>query len=352
MWAWLRGQRVPRLPGCRRTVTMSELELAAEPKAPTLSKGAQRRARKEAGAEQRREKMQLKRKATRERQKLARKAALAAGDTSLCRRRKGTFVRLDDPRASSVHVALDMGFDEVMAPFPKDMSKLAKQIERCYGENRRVARPLQLHLTSLAAAAAAAAANGAAPAAADDLSTMGGRLHAKTQGFGTWDVHRHTEHYREVWPAQEQQAVAVVYLCAESETVLERLDENTTYVIGGLVDHNRCKGLCYRLAKEGGIATARLPIAEHIPLEKQMPLAVSHVFELLLQFEQGAVSAEDGGAVLTPHERWAGAMEAVIPQRKRKQSSAAAAAAATGAGAPSAAKVAATHTCAREPPQN
>ena len=51
--------------------------------------------------------------------------------------------------ASRVQLVLDMSLDKYMLECPKDMVKLAKQIERCYGANRRAAHPLQLHLTSL-----------------------------------------------------------------------------------------------------------------------------------------------------------------------------------------------------------
>jgi hypothetical protein len=38
------------------------------------------------------------------------------------------------------------------------------------------------------------------------------------------------------------------------------------YILGGLVDRNRHKGICYKRALDAGIATARLPITQHMKL--------------------------------------------------------------------------------------
>jgi Trm5-related predicted tRNA methylase len=44
------------------------------------------------------------------------------------------------------------------------------------------------------------------------------------------------KNYLEAFPKQN-----IVYLTAESDTVLEELNDDDYYVIGGLVDHNRLK---------------------------------------------------------------------------------------------------------------
>lgn len=206
-----------------------------------------------------------------------------------------------------------------MAEHPKDMAKLAKQIERCYGDNRRAARPLQLHITSLATSANLDASLVTCTARSSDNRTAS-HLQARS-GFNAWDVHRHECHCFELWPTDE-----IVYLCAESETVLTTLDSGKTYVIGGLVDHNRCKGLTHGIAQAAGIATARLPITEHVSLQCGTMLTVNHVFKILLEFEQlknVAANAQAGGSVrgdysLTNEACWSAAVHMVIPQRKRK----------------------------------
>ena len=64
-------------------------------------------------------------------------------------------------------------------------------------------------------------------------------------------------HYRELYPPAD-----IVYLTAESDTVLMELDAQKVYIIGGLVDHNAHKGYCHAQATAAGLATARLPIVE------------------------------------------------------------------------------------------
>eukprot|EP00962_Isochrysis_galbana_P000233 scaffold60_cov83-Isochrysis_galbana.AAC.1 len=49
----------------------------------------------------------------------------------------------------------------------------------------------------------------------------------------------------------------------------QELDPTCYYVIGGLVDHNKEKGLTHRLATKAGLRTARLPIDEHMQVRLQ-----------------------------------------------------------------------------------
>ena len=71
-----------------------------------------------------------------------------------------------------------------------------------------------------------------------------------------WDVNvRHNVDYCTVFDAEQ-----CCYLSSEADEVLEAFDENTVYIIGGIVDHNSRKGLCKRLAEERRVRTARLPI--------------------------------------------------------------------------------------------
>jgi len=102
--------------------------------------------------------------------------------------------------------------------------------------------------------------------------------------------------------ASAMQPGEIVYLSSESDEVLTELKPCSTYIIGGLVDHNRHKGICYKRAREKGIRTARLPIGEYLKMASRQVLATNHVCEIMLNW----LSCGD----------WASSFVAVIPKRK------------------------------------
>ncbi|KAF5022440.1 hypothetical protein F66182_5525 [Fusarium sp. NRRL 66182] len=97
----------------------------------------------------------------------------------------------------------------------------------------------------------------------------------------------------------------IVYLSSDSPYTLDRLEPNTSYIIGGLVDKNREKGLCYKRARERGIRTARLPIGQYMVMQSRMVLATNHVVEIMLKWLE--------------YENWGDAFLSVIPKRKGGQ---------------------------------
>ena len=103
-------------------------------------------------------------------------------------------------------------------------------------------------------------------------------------------------------PALDPAYKDVVYLSSDSPYTLQRLEPNTSYVIGGLVDKNREKGLCHRRATEKGIRTARLPIGDFMVMQSRQVLATNHVVEIMLKW----LECED----------WGQAFLSVIPKRK------------------------------------
>ena len=103
-------------------------------------------------------------------------------------------------------------------------------------------------------------------------------------------------------PPLDEEYKDVVYLSSDSPYTLERLEPNTTYIVGGLVDKNREKGLCYRRARERGIRTAKLPIGQFMVMQSRQVLATNHVVEIMLRWLE--------------YEDWGKAFLSVIPKRK------------------------------------
>lgn len=85
----------------------------------------------------------------------------------------------------------------------------------------------------------------------------------KHSGFDNWLLHKENKSYIEVF---EDRKKDLVYLTADSETVLETLDISKIYIVGGIVDRNRWKGITAEKAERQGIATAKLPIGEHMKM--------------------------------------------------------------------------------------
>lgn len=91
---------------------------------------------------------------------------------------------------------------------------------------------------------------------------MGNQLR-RIPGFDKWIVEKEDRSYVE---ALQDQKENLVYLTADSENVLDVLDQKKIYIIGGLVDRNRWKGLTMKKAEEQGIQTAKLPIGNYLKM--------------------------------------------------------------------------------------
>lgn len=103
----------------------------------------------------------------------------------------------------------------------------------------------------------------------------------------------------------------LVYLTGDSENTISTLDNNTTYIIGGIVDRNRLKRAAIERAEAIGsnstlpIKTARLPLNEHFDFKgSTRVLTCNHVFEILLKYRENG------------YKDWGGAVISVLPDRK------------------------------------
>ncbi|CAN7992745.1 unnamed protein product [Ixodes hexagonus] len=196
----------------------------------------------------------------------------AVKDTPDVKRPK--FTKMEES-SCKIRVAIDVSLDKLMTE--KERGKSLKQLQRCYSLNRRARAPIRLYLTGIAGSFKQSA--------------------ALINGFDNWDIHFSDEDHLSCFGKEN-----VVYLSSESENELQELEEGKAYVIGGLVDHNRCKGLCHRLAEEQGVRHARLPIDSYLVLKTRKVLTIDQVFQILLKVTEGL--------------SWKDAFLETIPQRK------------------------------------
>lgn len=113
----------------------------------------------------------------------------------------------------------------------------------CYAVNGRCTNPGHLWLTGCE-------------------GEMGSQLQ-RLPGFDKWIIEKESRSYIE---ALQDQKENLVYLTADSETVLDELDLKKIYIVGGLVDRNRWKGITMKKAEEQGIQTAKLPIGNYLKM--------------------------------------------------------------------------------------
>jgi tRNA (guanine9-N1)-methyltransferase len=95
---------------------------------------------------------------------------------------------------------------------------------------------------------------------------------------------------------------SIVYLTSDSPHTLDVLSPYTTYIIGGIVDKNRHKGICYKRAMARDIPTAKLPIGDYMTMQSRSVLATNHVAEIMLRWLE--------------YGDWAKSFLQVIPKRK------------------------------------
>jgi tRNA (guanine9-N1)-methyltransferase len=81
-----------------------------------------------------------------------------------------------------------------------------------------------------------------------------------------------------------QEEGEIIYLTSDSPHTLDRLQPYIVYIVGGLVDKNRHKGICYKTACARGIKTAKLPIGEFMEMQSRFVLATNHVVEIMIRW--------------------------------------------------------------------
>ncbi|CAI0440272.1 unnamed protein product [Linum tenue] len=188
------------------------------------------------------------------------------------------FERLSRAREQGQKIVIDLEFSDLMTT--SEIHSLVQQIMYCYAVNGKCETPGHLWLT------------GCQGEMETQLRTL--------PGFDKWIIEKEARSYIEAFEGQKEN---LVYLTADAETVLDELDASKVYIVGGLVDRNRFKGITLKKAEEQGIQTAKLPIGNFLKMSSSQVLTVNQVMEILLKY----LETRD----------WKEAFFQVIPQRKR-----------------------------------
>ena len=297
--------------------------LLADPTQPPLSKNQQKKLLKKAEWESHREDRKALRKekalAKRSRRREARQTQesenLALGIPAPEPKQKSPPQR---PVTLPVTILIDCDFDDLMRD--NERVSLAAQVTRSYSDNKNAAFRAHLGVCSFGGKLRerfegvlghyrmwrgvrfveegfVEAAEMAGGWMGDEKG--GGELKGAFSGLGSVEEDGGDDAaVREMLKAEAE----VVYLTSESEHTLDRLRPYSTYIIGGLVDKNREKGICYKRAMKAAVKTARLPIGEFMEMQGRKVLATNHVNEILVRW------LECGD--------WGKAFLSVIPKRK------------------------------------
>lgn len=220
------------------------------------------------------------------------------------RRKEEEKQRRRQQRDVNVRILLDCEFDELMTE--AEIKSMEKQITRCYADNRQAQQRCRLVVSGL---------NGRLARRFEANGNMHTRW-TKVKFFGrpylvdlpqgasdaerSASAHKLGESRYDVVDSIPHNSLT--YLSADAEETLTTLEEGQTYIIGGIVDHNRYKNLCLEKARRQGIRCARLPIGDYIEVSGRKVLTVNQVNEIMLKWLE--------------YRDWQKAFEAVIPKRK------------------------------------
>lgn len=127
----------------------------------------------------------------------------------------------------------------------------------CYAVNGRCSSPVHLWLTGCTG----------------EIETQ----LQKIPGYDKWIIEKENRSYIE---ALQDKKENLVYLTADADVVLDELNPKDIYIIGGLVDRNRWKGITMKKSQEQGIKSARLPIGTYLKMSSSQVLSIINVYVL------------------------------------------------------------------------
>ncbi|KAM9330655.1 tRNA methyltransferase 10 homolog B [Gastrophryne carolinensis] len=222
------------------------------------------------------EKIVMAKKSKRKQEKERRKANQSANpDTGASQQQHSkkflkalTRERLLEAKKEGPRLCIDLSMTDHMSK--KELGRLAAQIRRLYGSNKKAAKPFWLYLTGFV-----------------ESSLIYDECVRMNDGFVNYLVESTEDCFLDLFPLE-----SIIYLTPDSENVLVDFDPCKVYVLGGLVDESIQKKVTYHKAKENGLQTARLPIQEYMVKNNNLKnfhseiLAINQVFDVLCTYHE------------------------------------------------------------------
>ncbi|XRB09632.1 tRNA (guanine(9)-N1)-methyltransferase [Pycnococcus provasolii] len=198
----------------------------------------------------------------------------------------------NDDGHAGLRVAIHLGYDEFMTD--RERTSLATQV--CHAYAIALRRRAHEGFTTMRIALTGCA------SATQTLKHID-----KDGGAQRWPVERLERHFAEALPALCGMATRVVVLSPDADEVLETVEADTVYVVGGLCDYSRCVKHTLESARASGVQARRLPLRE----------TFDHRLSVEILTVEQAVAAlhsafSNGG-------NWGEALAESVPARKLKE---------------------------------
>ncbi len=307
-------------------VPPTAIEVNAVVNDPPPSKNKLKKLKRDQEWEENREKRKARRKEKlqekKQRMRTAREEAAAATGTAIDAGANGNPQEREPEKSklrnhrhaiqAPITLVIDCGFDDLM--MDTERKSLASQLTRCYSDNCKAPYPAHLVISSfggylkdrfdtvlsgnhkswkgirfLAEGFAEVASQAQEQMKEDNGDKIAGALASQKESL-------------QALPTDPSDEGEIIYLTSDSPNTLTELRPYSTYIIGGIVDKNRHKGICYKKAMDKNMKTAKLPIGDYMKMTSRFVLATNHVVEIMLRW------LEVGD--------WGEAFLQVIPKRK------------------------------------
>ncbi|OBA20541.1 hypothetical protein METBIDRAFT_43974 [Metschnikowia bicuspidata var. bicuspidata NRRL YB-4993] len=253
-----------------------------------MSKNAWKRLQKQQRWEEQKDDFRLKRRekkrVARQRKSERKMKGLDDEESNYHQEAKKELPQKQEP--SGVNIIMDCEFDELMND--KEIVSMSNQITRCYSAKRHSKYEVGLTISSF-------------------NKRLRQRFDKSIQNYAKWKniQFEENETLEDLLPADEKERAKYVYLTADTDEELLQLEEGHTYILGGIVDKNRHKELCFNKAKKLGLRVGRLPIGKYIQMNSRHVLATSHVYEIMCMWLE--------------NKDWEKSFNSVLPPRKLKK---------------------------------